>query len=238
MSFAFNQFGDQPQTTEWEDIHRRRRGQKTQMDEWAEKRQIEEDMTIAYHEAQERLAWERRSLEELDELEDDFSDEFLDEYRQKRIAEMQERARRSLWGSMQTITEREYKEAVNEPEAYVVCLLAQDSVRACRVVEARLKELAAKFPDTKILKIRATDAIHNYPDRNVPTLLVYGPGGKIKKQLVGAMACGGPQVTTAEMEWMLAELDVWKTDLEEDPRGAAPDTLGLMARTGFQGFLE
>lgn len=53
-----------------------------------------------------------------------------------------------------------------------------------------LIQLAAKNRAVKFLKIIATDCIRNYPDRNLPTLLIYGEGD-IKKQMVGIGSLGG-----------------------------------------------
>ena len=36
-----------------------------------------------------------------------------------------------------------------------------------------MAQLAAKYTKTKFLRIVSTDCIHGYPDRNLPTLLIY-----------------------------------------------------------------
>lgn len=43
----------------------------------------------------------------------------------------------------------------------------------CGLLQTCLDELAGKYPSTKFLRIVSTDAIPNYPDANLPTLLVY-----------------------------------------------------------------
>lgn len=53
-----------------------------------------------------------------------------------------------------------------------------------------LSQLAKRFKTTKFLRIVATDAIPNYPDKNVPTLLVYFEGNP-KANLVGLATMGG-----------------------------------------------
>lgn len=47
-----------------------------------------------------------------------------------------------------------------------------------------LEELATRYPATKFVKIISTDCIPNYPDRNLPTLLVYN-NGAVKANYVG-----------------------------------------------------
>jgi hypothetical protein len=39
-----------------------------------------------------------------------------------------------------------------------------------------IEELATMYPATKFVKIISTDCILNYPDCNLPTLLVYNNG--------------------------------------------------------------
>lgn len=47
-----------------------------------------------------------------------------------------------------------------------------------------LSELAMKFKHTKFVQCKATDAIKNYPDAKLPTLLVY-KNGAVLKNFVG-----------------------------------------------------
>ncbi|PRQ22657.1 putative thioredoxin-like protein [Rosa chinensis] len=52
-----------------------------------------------------------------------------------------------------------------------------------------LEDLAIKYPATKFVKIISTDCIPNYPDRNLPTLLVYNSGA-VKANHVGLCSFG------------------------------------------------
>ena len=53
-----------------------------------------------------------------------------------------------------------------------------------------LERLAAKFRRTKFLRIISNDCIPGYPDRNLPTVLVY-KDTECKHNLVGALPYGG-----------------------------------------------
>ena len=68
-----------------------------------------------------------------------------------------------------------------------------------------LAQLAKEFKSTKFLKIVSDQCIPNYPDRNVPTLLVYGEGD-IKANLVGAVTFGGMNMTVSskltDLDWV------------------------------------
>lgn len=52
-----------------------------------------------------------------------------------------------------------------------------------------VEELATKYPGTKFVKIISTDCIPNYPDYNLPTLLVYN-NGAVKANYVGLRSFG------------------------------------------------
>lgn len=57
-----------------------------------------------------------------------------------------------------------------------------------------LRTLAQRYRATKFLNIVGDQCIPNYPDRNQPTLLVYGEGD-IKANMVGAQHFGGMGMT-------------------------------------------
>lgn len=74
-----------------------------------------------------------------------------------------------------------------------------NSIPACKLMNRCLSELALQFKATKFVRIVADMCIPNYPDMNVPTLLVYGEGD-IKANLVGAIQFGGMKMT-AKSKW-------------------------------------
>ena len=53
-----------------------------------------------------------------------------------------------------------------------------------------LNDFAVKYPMLKIRKIPGDQCIEGYPDRLMPTLLVYGPN-EYRSQLVGLAELGG-----------------------------------------------
>ncbi|KAN0061949.1 Proteolipid protein 2 [Thecaphora frezii] len=66
----------------------------------------------------------------------------------------------------------------------VVCFLYKDSIDTCRLVAGYLDTLAAKYPGTKFVSIVGDKCIPNYPDKNLPTLLIYR-NGQLHRQIVG-----------------------------------------------------
>lgn len=56
---------------------------------------------------------EEKTLDELDELEDEEDERVLEEYRQKRIAELKELANKSKYGEVHEISAEDYVKEVN-----------------------------------------------------------------------------------------------------------------------------
>lgn len=56
---------------------------------------------------------ENKTLDELDELEDEEDEKILLEYRRKRIAEMQELAKKDKYGEIKEISGKDYIQEVN-----------------------------------------------------------------------------------------------------------------------------
>ncbi|XP_009621807.1 uncharacterized protein [Nicotiana tomentosiformis] len=130
-----------------------------------------------------------KTQDELDELEDDpqlNDDRFLQEYRKKRLAEIREAAKIARFGAVLPISGSDFVREVSQaPEdVWVVVLLYKDGYSGCQILLQCLEELATRYPATKFVKIISTDCIPNYPDRNLPTVLVY-KNGALKSNYVG-----------------------------------------------------
>ncbi len=70
-----------------------------------------------------------------------------------------------------------------------------------------LIDFAKKYPMLKILKIPGDQCIEGYPDRLMPTILVYGPK-EFRSQVVGLAELGGnntkvPGLTTMGIPCLL-----------------------------------
>jgi hypothetical protein len=68
--------------------------------------------------------------------------------------------------------------------------LLTTSIPQCKLLAAVLNDFAKKYPMLKILKIPGDQCIEGYPDRLMPTLLVYGPK-EHRSQIVGLAELGG-----------------------------------------------
>jgi hypothetical protein len=162
--------------------------------------------------------YENKTLDQLDELEDDVDEAILDKYRQQRLAQLKAEAVRSRFGEVREITKSDFIDEVNKAGdgVNVVVLLYQDPIPESRLMEQTLRRLAAKKRATKFLRIQATNCIENYPDTHVPTLLLYR-SGECLATLVGLAPFGGLGMTIADLEWGLAERGVVETEMEQAP---------------------
>ncbi|KAF7822301.1 phosducin-like protein 3 [Senna tora] len=133
-----------------------------------------------------------KTEQELQELEDDLDDDrFLEEYRKKRLAEMREAAKVLRFGSVVPISGSDFVREVSQApsDVWVVVFLYKEGIPECGLLMQCLEELATRYPGTKFVKIISTDCIPNYPDRNLPTLLVYN-NGAVKANYVGLHTFG------------------------------------------------
>jgi hypothetical protein len=96
------------------------------------------------------------------------------------------------------------------------------SVPVCEVIDSHLRRLAVLHKDKKFLRIEATDCIPNYPDKNVPTMLIY-KDGNIRRQIVGASAFHSTRksVTLAAVTQVLIDSGALTADEVENAQSSA-----------------
>jgi thiol-disulfide isomerase/thioredoxin len=114
----------------------------------------------------------------------------------KRMKEMQEISSKEKYGEVRQISKPDFVKEVTEAskECAVILHLYNDTIPACKLMARHLSQLAQRYKAVKFLKIVADQCIPNYPDRNVPTLLVY-VDGDIRANMVGAILFGGMKMT-------------------------------------------
>jgi hypothetical protein len=141
------------------------------------------------------------------------------------MAEMKEAQAKNKFGRVFIITEPDYKTEVSvaSNETDVVLLLTCEgffrhfscyflpsllffcSNRDVAKLEEIFNIVAPKYPQIKFVKIRGSDAIHNYPDQNCPTVLVYRKQ-EIIKNWVTARPFGGPSMSAKTFELELTKI--------------------------------
>jgi hypothetical protein len=235
MGSGFTHQKKDGETTEWEDIMRAR-------GIWAPKsdaqlaREAADELEARAEEARARIdPLEFKSAAELDVMEEEdaaYGDSrVLDSYRAKRVAEMKAAAARARFGAVLPLARPDFVREVNEASAdgtWVVIHLHQEHVEASGLLARPLAALAAAKRDVKFMVARADAIMEAYPDKNVPTLLLYCRGA-LSGQIVGLGELGGPRVSAKILEWVLHKKGVCATELEDDPREdlARPRVLGL-----------
>jgi len=219
-------------TTEWDEVQRRFGNLPAK--EIAMK---EEDLeTLVVSSAEKRAREERLNGMGLGELRDVAEDEhwddaddgedederrILEEYRRRRIEEL----KREKFGSVIPIGKNDFvTQVTNVSDTWIVVFMFADGrttsskqQEQCDLIGDILQQLATKFREVKFVKILARDCIPNYPDANLPTLLVYR-NAKVQKQFVGLRDFGGLRATPDDVEWELAQIGALETELEEAPR--------------------
>jgi hypothetical protein len=148
------------------------------------------------------------SLDELDELlEEDENEKAINAYREKRLQELKEQQARNRWGSVYDISRNDWISEVTEcsKSCWVIVHLYQDSVIECNLVEDAFIKLAPKFKYVKFIKIRSTQAVENWPDRNLPTIFLYHDG-ELKLQVITLNSLGGKRMTANGIYLLLSLL--------------------------------
>ncbi|KAM7167758.1 phosducin-like protein 2 [Macrochelys suwanniensis] len=194
-----------------------------------------EEMVLRLQKEAEVKPYERMTLKELNEAEDDFDEDdmkALEMYRQQRLQEWKSLQKRQKYGELREISGEQYvKEVTNaQKDVWVVIHLYRSSIPMCLLVNQHLSLLARKFPEIKFIKAIVNSCIQNYHDRCLPTIFVYR-NGQIKGRFIGVTECGGTNLKLEELEWKLAQVGAIKTDLEESPKQNIMDMMMSSVRS-------
>ncbi|WVQ81249.1 hypothetical protein IAT38_003371 [Cryptococcus sp. DSM 104549] len=169
------------------------------------------------------------TLLEGDNLDSD-DERMFEEYRRKRMDDMKKEEKKGRFGSMEPLAREDFVKEVTEGSKFdpegdaeeevdsddedakqassrlrgtgVVVFLYKDSVPLSQHLWPLLKQAAAAHPSTKFLSIPAGLCIPNYPDKNVPTLLIYR-NGEISGNVVAGMGLKGMKTTVKDLEGLL-----------------------------------
>jgi len=205
-----------PESTEWEDALVKHKIISKRI-----KVKTVDQLNKEWREEQEALKateMDRKTLEEINEMEDEIDDVTLLEYRRERIKKLQEQASKEKYGTIREITKPEFIAEVSEGSIgqWVVCCLYALGNRDNTFMLQCLRNIAARHKDVKFCQIVGSQCIENYPDRNCPTLLVYNDN-KVLGHIKGAHQFGGKKMNADIIEWELAKIGMFKSDQEENP---------------------
>ncbi|XP_059953074.1 phosducin-like protein 2 [Mesoplodon densirostris] len=173
--------------------------------------------------------YEKMTLAQLKEAEDEFDDEdmrAIEIYREKRLQEWKALKKKQKFGELREISGNQYVNEVTnaEKDVWVIIHLYRSSIPMCSLVNQHLSLLARKFPETKFVKAIVNSCIQHCHDNCLPTIFVY-KNGQIEGKFIGIIECGGINLKLEELEWKLAEVGAIQTDLEENPQKVIVDVM-------------
>ncbi|XP_036621352.1 phosducin-like protein 2 [Trichosurus vulpecula] len=188
-----------------------------------------EEMVLRLQKEAMAKPYEKMTLAQLKEAEDDFDDEdmrAMETYRLKRLQEWKALQKTKKFGELREISGNQYvKEVTNaEKDVWVIIHLYRSSIQMCLLLNQHLSVLARKFPETKFVKAVVNSCIQHYHDRCLPTIFVY-KNGQIEGKFIGIIECGGINLKLEELEWKLAQVGAIQTDLEENPKKQIVDVM-------------
>lgn len=152
---------------------------------------------------------ENKDIDELDELEDEEDESFLNFYKQKRFNEIKELQSKFKYGQVFPISKNEYEKEVtlNSENNFVILHMSSELQIQSRLLSSLLNQLASKFPEIKVVDIPANRAVENYPDANIPTMLIYHKKDVIK-QFITLTELGGNDTKLKDLESILLRLKI------------------------------
>ena len=138
---------------------------------------------------------------------EDEEEEFMKSYREKRISEMMQKKeekdekeeknnnfRNNEYVMMHVSHEQWTKEVtlISHSNPVLVLLTNKENSKACYPLERVMEDVAREYRTsrTKFRRAEARDIIPNYPERNVPTLILYR-NGDVVENIVGIEQFGG-----------------------------------------------
>lgn len=127
---------------------------------------------------------DQQFLTEIEKNLEEFEDEFMKEYRQKRIEEMRKALQNvPKFGKVIALTSNDFVENIDkeQPQVTVIIHLYEDKISACENMNRCLTCLAQEYPTVKFCKIKASEASlsFKFAKTGVPALLVYKSGDLI-----------------------------------------------------------
>lgn len=156
------------------------------------------------------------------EDEDDAAE--LEHIRAARLRQLKKEACSGRFGNVVEIAQSDFVTEVNHAGegVGVVLLLYKRGHYGSNFMLVILERLASKFRDVKFLKIISVECIPGYPDKNLPTILVYRDDDMLR-QWVGTRTFGGSSYGMDDVEWELAEAGILKTELHANPHRNASE---------------
>jgi len=199
---------DPNEDTEWNDILRQQGVLPPRPKSPTE--ELEQAMEEAVQKAYDNRL-EGKSMKELDELDEDGleDEEFLNFYRDKRMAEIREQASKERFGDIVHINKPEYMQEVTEESSrcFVIVHIASSQSLQSRLLHGLLLRVAPRFRDVKFVEIQSTQIGDRFPESQTPTVLVYH-NKEVVHQMVTLALIGGNSTNLQDIDNFLVKTKV------------------------------
>ena len=192
------------QTTEWDELVQKKFGNNFVKEEDEQRKGT--PRTMKKEETNVAIFEHERDDENDENDEDEEEEAFMKSYREKRIAEMifmrkeekedekEEKNNNFIWNEYINVSHEQWTKEVTEVSRShpVLVLLTKENSKACYLLERVMEDVARTYRTsrTKFRRAEARDIIPNYPERNVPTLILYR-NGDVVENIVGIEQFGG-----------------------------------------------
>lgn len=160
-----------------------------------------------------------------DELLEGFEEDFMAQYREKRMAQLQEAATRPLFGEIKEVVMNSYIEQVDkcDPRVCVVVHIYCETRKECRSTNRTLELIARSHPRVKFLRMNVRESPLEIDPLVLPMFNVY-KGGELS-ECIAVKEELGMNFEVGDLEWLLENhgvLDVTsKSDMPLPPQQAS-----------------
>ena len=150
------------------------------------------------------------------DLFDEYDDEFLLSYREKRLSEMKQMRSYPTFGDVTEVNSAiKFSELIDESDSSVYCVfhLYNDSVPCCRLMSEHLEQIARNLDYCRFFRLEVSKVKKNFDPIGFPCILVYRAGQEIAnmtpitKQFDSSNKVGG-RFTVEDVEAVLATCGV------------------------------
>jgi hypothetical protein len=111
-------------------------------------------------------------------------DDALAALRRKRMLELQRESSTRVHGTLRHIAGSDYVAEITDCSATcpVVAVMVKLGHEDCDALLQVMRDVARKYPDVKFVSLIAEEAVHKFPEKHLPCVVVY-QGGKLITQL-------------------------------------------------------
>jgi len=114
-----------------------------------------------------------------------------------------------MFGEIKEVGQSEYVDAIDREDSRVIVLvhIYEDQVQVCRRINNQLERLARKYPRTKFVRMKWTEAASKLDPKALPCIVGYR-GGDVIESFVRIHELLPADFEFEDIEWLLEEKDL------------------------------